>query len=171
MENELNPFKVYFNPDFIKKVPQKAGVYFFHSSTGGLLYVGKAVNLRNRLRSYFQLKSNVGESKKVWRMLRLTKNITWEMCSTEEMAVLRENNYIRDLKPPFNVLNKNPHKYFVIFLKNPSLDNLSIELKTWGAFSNKILNKELGMGFGVFRSRRFTREAFFSLEASLAEKG
>lgn len=70
-----------------------------------LIYVGKAVNLRQRLNSYRYLE---GTSRKTRRLVHTVRRITFEECSDAEAAVLRENDLLRRHRPRFNRLNTWP---------------------------------------------------------------
>lgn len=91
-----------FGSDFTSSLPTGPGVYWFVNRTGTVIYVGKAKNLRRRLRGY----RNAGRKKVHRKMVRLVKAATalaYEELSTEEQALLRENELIQELRPEFNV--------------------------------------------------------------------
>lgn len=97
-------------------IPLKPGVYFFKDSTGHILYVGKAANLRSRLSSYF-LKSAALEVRKR-RMLREADHITWRETHSEIEALLEEALLIKKLLPPYNIALRDDKQYlFVGFTK------------------------------------------------------
>jgi excinuclease ABC subunit C len=81
-----------------------------------VLYIGKAKNLRARLNSYKRAKPDT-VSRKVVRMLKLVRVIRWEICKTEKAALLRENELLRQYRPPFNIVNTRPESYYFIGLK------------------------------------------------------
>lgn len=105
----------------IAKAPQKPGVYRWISGSGEVLYVGKAKNLRNRLKSYVQKKRD--PSIGPWK-LALRANIAdvdWTVTETELEALILETNLIKDLKPKYNVLMKDDKNYVYvrISIKDP----------------------------------------------------
>lgn len=112
-----NPLKRRFDAAFMKSIPQTPGVYFFRGEIGEVLYVGKAKSLRARLRSYRQARPH-SVSRKVIRMLNLARTISWEECASEKDALLLENKLLRDLKPPFNVVNTSPESYYFIAIRS-----------------------------------------------------
>lgn len=102
--------------DFIKSIPSLPGVYQFKTKDETVIYVGKAVKLKRRLNDYFS--ASTGKSpRKMLRMLKLASQLTWEVCESEEAALLKENQYLRSLKPRFNIVNKTPESYFFIALR------------------------------------------------------
>lgn len=84
----------------LKGAPQTPGVYWMLDAGRSLLYVGKARNLRARLRWYGRLKA--GEDPRVEGMLSEVETLRWELCRTQEEALRRETELIRTLRPRFN---------------------------------------------------------------------
>lgn len=81
-----------------ERLPRRPGIYLFRDRTGRVLYVGKAANLRSRVRSYF----STDERRKIGALLREVDRIDHKVCpSTLEAAVL-EARLIRALTPPYN---------------------------------------------------------------------
>jgi excinuclease UvrABC nuclease subunit len=99
-----NPLAKRFDSAFFRAIPRAPGVYFLRGELDEVLYVGKAKDLRARLRSYRQARPDQ-VSRKVIRLIRIVRKIEWEECGTEKDALLRENRLLRELKPPFNVVN------------------------------------------------------------------
>lgn len=91
----------------ISKAPQMPGVYLFKGKRGRVLYVGKAVNLRARLRSY----ANLG-----WKedMLREAKNVSWEVLSSDIEALIREAELVKKHAPRYNILLRDDKNYFFV---------------------------------------------------------
>jgi hypothetical protein len=111
-----NPFAKRMDTGFFKAVPKRPGVYFFRGIEGSVLYVGKAKCLRDRINSYRHAKpGQVG--RKVIRMLHLMRELTWEVCESETAALLRENELLRQLRPPFNRQNTRPDTYYLIGIR------------------------------------------------------
>jgi DNA polymerase-3 subunit epsilon len=80
------------------RVPRRAGLYRFRGRTGRVLYVGRAVNLRARVRGYFH-----GEPRRrVPQLLRETEAIDWTECDDERVAAEQEARLIAELDPQFN---------------------------------------------------------------------
>ncbi len=87
----------------LAKVPEKPGVYIMRDQEDGVLYVGKAVVLKNRLRSYFQ---NTPHSQRITVMISKIHRFEYIVCDSEYEALLLENNLIKKYKPKYNVLLK-----------------------------------------------------------------
>ncbi|MBR5279740.1 MAG: excinuclease ABC subunit UvrC [Clostridia bacterium] len=87
----------------LSKVPEKPGVYLMRDEEDGVLYVGKAVVLKNRLRSYFQ---NIPHSQRITVMISKIHHFEYIVCDSEYEALLLENNLIKKYKPKYNVLLK-----------------------------------------------------------------
>ena len=89
------------------RLPRRPGVYLFRDAGGRVLYVGKATNLRSRVRSYF----STDERRKIGALLRDTGRIDHKVCpSTLEAAVL-EARLIRALTPPYNAQGTRWQRY------------------------------------------------------------
>lgn len=89
-------------------VPERPGVYIMHDKDDGVLYVGKAVVLRNRLSSYFR---NIPHSDRITVMISKIARFEYIVCDTEYEAFLLENNLIKKYKPKYNVLLKDDKGY------------------------------------------------------------
>lgn len=85
-------------------LPRKPGVYLFHDVDGRALYVGKATDLRSRVRSYFSSDTR----RKVAQLLRETHRISHRVCSNTLEAEVVELRLIHELRPRFNQKNKRP---------------------------------------------------------------
>lgn len=80
------------------RLPRRPGVYLMKDRGGRVLYVGKATNLRSRVRSYF----GGDDRRKVPQLLRETEAIDWIECGHELEAAVRETRLIQELQPRFN---------------------------------------------------------------------
>jgi len=80
------------------RLPRTPGVYLFRTASGDVLYVGRATDLRTRVRSYF----STDERRKVGPLLRRTDRIDHKSCDTVLEASVLEARLIRDLNPPYN---------------------------------------------------------------------
>ena len=103
--------------DVIKKelplIPKLPGVYRMLNSKNEILYVGKAKNLTNRLKSYVSEKNHIIRTE---RMLSQTKKLEITTTSNESEALLLEANLIKKYKPKFNILLKDDKSFPYIFL-------------------------------------------------------
>ena len=86
---------------FFRAVPQQPGVYFMRDATGDVVYVGKAKNLRQRLRSY-RIANPEQMPRRHLRLVREVARIDFDLCRTEPAALAREAKLLRELKPRFN---------------------------------------------------------------------
>lgn len=90
-------------------LPTNPGVYLMKDERGDIIYVGKAINLRNRVRSYFH--SPYGQDAKVWRLVERIRNIEFIVTESELEALVLECNLIKKYKPHFNVRLKDDKRY------------------------------------------------------------
>ena len=87
------------DPDEISKIPNTAGVYYFYSQQSELLYVGKSVNLRNRVLSHF---SSDYKNSKEFQMSQKTAHVTFETTPSDFGAQIKESHQIKALAPLYN---------------------------------------------------------------------
>jgi DNA polymerase III epsilon subunit family exonuclease len=88
--------------------PQRPGVYLFRDAHDQVLYVGRARDLRTRLRSYFR---SDRQRPAVEAALLALENVEWRVCGSELEAALEELRLIRDLRPPANARSARPDRY------------------------------------------------------------
>jgi excinuclease ABC subunit C len=100
----------------IKQLPSTPGVYFMKDSLGGILYVGKAKNLKKRVQSYFRASAN--HSTKIKKLVQHVKKIDYTCTDTEFEAFLLECQLIKELKPPYNRQMKNHLSFVYIVIAN-----------------------------------------------------
>lgn len=101
--------------DFVATLTTRCGVYQMYDGAGGLLYVGKARNLRQRVGSYFR---NAGLNAKTVALVMRIRDIQVTVTSTEADALLLEQNLIKAHRPPYNILLKDDKSYPYIFLSS-----------------------------------------------------
>lgn len=94
----------------LKNLPAKPGVYLHKNAQGKVIYVGKAVNLKSRVRSYFH-KSTVGTSPKARRLVEEIADIEFIVADSELEALLLENTLIKKHQPRYNVRLKDDKRY------------------------------------------------------------
>jgi excinuclease UvrABC nuclease subunit len=94
-----------FGDDFFRALPERPGVYLFCGQEAGVLYVGKAKNLRKRLGSY-RVANPERFSRRMIRLINLTLRIEFDICPTEASATHREAELICALAPQFNRAGK-----------------------------------------------------------------
>lgn len=93
----------------LKKLPQKPGVYIMHDAQDAIIYVGKAVNLRNRVRSYFR--EYIGRGPQIDKMVSLIARFEYIVTDSELEALVLENNLIKEHLPKYNTLLKDDKTY------------------------------------------------------------
>ena len=92
----------------LKKLPNKPGVYIMHDKDDKIIYVGKAVVLKNRVRQYFRKNK---KTKRIQNMVALVDHFEYIVCDNEAEALILECNLIKKNMPKFNVLLKDDKTY------------------------------------------------------------
>lgn len=92
----------------IKKLPNKPGVYIMHDKEDTIIYVGKAVSLKNRVRQYFRKNK---KTKRIQNMVSLIDHFEYIVVDNEAEALILECNLIKKNRPKFNVLLKDDKTY------------------------------------------------------------
>ena len=93
----------------LKKLPRKPGVYIMRDDKDVILYVGKAINLHNRVRSYFR--ENIGRGPAIDQMVSLIARFEYIVTDSELEALVLENNLIKENSPKYNTLLKDDKTY------------------------------------------------------------
>ncbi|MDP6754564.1 MAG: excinuclease ABC subunit UvrC [Candidatus Marinimicrobia bacterium] len=102
----------------IKQIPTKPGVYFFKNVDETIIYIGKAKNLRNRVRSYFQQRKH--QSAKNISMIKRITDVEWLVVRSEVEALLTEANLIKKHQPHYNVSLKDDKSFpYIRITKEP----------------------------------------------------
>jgi len=99
----------------LENLPTNPGIYQFMDNSGNIIYVGKAKNLKNRVRSYFQ--SNITNAKTV-ALVNKIADLEMIITSTEVEALVLENNLIKELKPRYNINLKDDKTFPYIRITN-----------------------------------------------------
>src|SRR5258708_15230283 len=108
-----SPLELRLGASFFRAIPSSPGVYSMWGEHRKLLYLGKAKNLRQRLNSYRYCQN---ASRKTRRLVHRVRSISWDLCETERDALLRENDLLRTLRPPFNRMHTWPAAYYFLLL-------------------------------------------------------
>ena len=88
--------------DELKKLPTKPGVYLMHDEKDNIIYVGKAINLKNRVRQYFQSSRNKGA--KIEQMVTHIRRFEYIVTDSELEALVLECNLIKEHRPKYNTM-------------------------------------------------------------------
>lgn len=126
--------------DNLKKLPDKPGVYMHKDKLGQVIYVGKAVSLRNRVRQYFQSAAN--QNPKVRAMVSHIAEFEYITCQTEMEALILECNLIKKYAPKYNVLLRDDKTY--PYIKVTVQDEYPRVLKT------RLIEKDGSKYFGPY---------------------
>lgn len=109
----------------VRALPDSAGVYQYFDEAGRLLYVGKAKNLKNRVKSYFRFtpsfRPNATLSPRITKMLRETISMDYIVVGNEDDALILENSLIKQLKPKYNILLRDDKTYPYIYVDEAQL--------------------------------------------------
>ncbi len=117
-------------PKLWQSLPKSPGVYLMKASDGSSIYIGKAVNLRNRVRSYFQQRG-LTDNPLTAQMMRYVTEIDYIVTSTEIEALILENNLIKSHQPRYNVKLKDDKRYpFLRVTTNEPFPRIMITRKT-----------------------------------------
>lgn len=93
----------------LKKLPNCPGVYIMHDDKDNIIYVGKAINLHNRVRSYFR--KNIGRGPQIDKMVTLISRFEYIVTDSELEALVLENNLIKEHSPKYNTMLKDDKTY------------------------------------------------------------
>ncbi|PVY78180.1 excinuclease ABC subunit C [Tamilnaduibacter salinus] len=139
---------------FLKQLTQRPGVYRMIDAGGDVLYVGKARNLKNRVGSYFR---SSGQSAKTMALVSRIANVEVTVTGSETEALLLEQNLIKSLRPPYNILLRDDKSYPYIYLSgHPSYPSLT--------FRRGRTRRAKGTWFGPFPSSGAVRESLNVLQ-------
>ncbi len=137
-------------PSEFEALPEKPGVYYFHDQSGKVLYVGKAKNIKSRVRQHF-----TGHNTQPQRQnfLRYVFSVTYETCATELMALLLECIEIKKLWPPYNRALKHfePKYGLIIYEAMDGYQYLVIGKISKGQRAVQVFNREQD-GISLLRS-------------------
>ncbi|MHA1229092.1 MAG: GIY-YIG nuclease family protein [Candidatus Helarchaeota archaeon] len=114
----------------LNDLPNKPGVYFFKSKEGELLYIGKANDIQKRVKSHFKSSSNIYLKDEILNSKSI--DIEYKITNSEIDALLLEAKLIRELKPKYNVRQKDDSSYPYIVITNETYPRIHLIRKLKG---------------------------------------
>lgn len=139
-----------FDVKLIELLSKEAGVYLMKSASGDVLYVGKANNLKRRVKQYFSLSSDTRPM--IPFLISQVETIETIIVSSEKEALLLENTLIKEYQPHYNALLKDDKSYIALKM------DLSKEWPLVELVRYRGTSKESGLFFGPFTSAHKARE-------------
>ncbi len=120
--------------DKVKSLPTSPGIYQYFDTNGHLLYIGKAKNLKNRVKSYFRFTPSFAPSSntsaRIYKMLTEAVDMAYIIVKSEHDALILENSLIKQLKPKYNILLRDDKTYPYIYIDlNQDFPRLEITRK------------------------------------------
>lgn len=107
-------------------IPSHSGIYIMKDDKSNILYIGKAKNLKNRVRSYFVKNQNY----KTQKLVEKIKDIEFVLTDNEEEAFLLESNMIKRYRPPYNIELKDQQRYTYLRITNEEFPRLMVARRT-----------------------------------------
>lgn len=127
-------------------LPTSPGVYLYRNDAGDILYIGKAKNLRSRVRSYF---SNTDKPAKTQQLVSLIRSIDWILVNNEVEALLLENKLVKRHMPKYNVNLKDAKTFAYIALTREPFPRIltsrkvSRKLESFGPYTDGFTRQDL----------------------------
>ena len=132
----------------LKKLPPRPGVYLMRDKNDTIIYVGKAVNLNNRVRSYFR--ANIGRGPKIDRMVSLIDRFEYIVTDSELEALVLENDLIKEYRPRYNTMLRDDKTYpYIKVTVSESYPRISL---------SRLMKKDKSRYFGPYTSAYSVRE-------------
>ena len=128
------------------KVPTSPGVYLFKDENGKIIYVGKAKNLRSRVRSYF---SNAPKPTKTQQLVSKIHSIDWIVVDNEVEALLLENKLVKQHQPRYNISLKDSKTFAYISFTREAFPRVltsrrvSPKLESYGPYTDAVMRRDL----------------------------
>jgi excinuclease ABC subunit C len=136
------------NPEDFKsqKIPTNPGVYLYRDESGEILYVGKAKNLRSRVKSYF---ANVVQPAKTRQLVLHIRSIDWIVVNNEVEALLLENKLVKQHTPKYNIDLKDAKTFAYISLTKEPYPRIQMsrkvsrKLESFGPYTEGFIRQDL----------------------------
>jgi excinuclease ABC subunit C len=130
-------------PKDIRLLPEQPGIYIFYNKTDEIIYVGKSINLRKRVSSYFSESQIKKATPKTQRMVADIRSISFTIVDSEYDALVLENNLIKSIRPEYNILLKYGKGYSYICITNDRFPKV---------ITTRQVNTKLGKYYGPFNN-------------------
>ncbi|MDE6025258.1 MAG: excinuclease ABC subunit UvrC [Lachnospiraceae bacterium] len=134
----------------LKKLPNSPGVYIMHDSRDEILYVGKAVNLHNRVRQYFRNGHGHNNSPKIIKMVEQVAYFEYIVTSSEVEALILECNLIKEYRPKYNTMMTDDKGYPYI--------RLTVEEQYPRLIYSHTMKRDKSKYFGPFTSGKAVKD-------------
>ncbi len=131
----------------LTNISTRPGCYLFKNQTGKIIYIGKAKNIKQRVRSYFNQKNTLSPMKKL--MVAEIKTIETIVVNNETEALLLENNLIKKFQPKYNIDLKDDKNFCYVKITKQKLPNISVERQ---------IKPDKALYFGPFLSAKAVRQ-------------
>jgi predicted GIY-YIG superfamily endonuclease len=165
--NRKGERKRLFDDEFFKNIPARPGVYFFLNRERGLLYIGKADDLKKRIMSYRNAKPG-SVADHTLEMLELIEEIRWELHSSGKKALIREAELLHALRPPYNIVGTEPDPYLFLGFRvresrNSSLTRVEFRLSYLPISQPADQDKPTFQVYGCFKHRAKVKAGYLAL--------
>ncbi|MEZ4703838.1 MAG: excinuclease ABC subunit UvrC [Bdellovibrionota bacterium] len=137
----------------VARAPMDPGVYLFKDHVDRILYVGKAIRLRDRLRSYLNPGSDLRPS--IPLLMKKAKSVEWMLTDNEKEALILENNLIKTHRPRYNIMLKDDKSYVSLKMTKHKYPRLFITRK---------IKQDDSRYYGPFSSGQAVRKTFRFLQ-------
>lgn len=134
----------------LKLLPSLSGCYLYHDSSGEIIYIGKAKNLKNRVKSYFSTSEQSSKaliSPKLQVLVPQIENLEYIITNSEAEALILESHLIKKHQPKYNILLKDDKKFPYFLITDEDFPRIIVTRK-------KNLNLEKGRYYGPYTDAR-----------------
>ncbi|HUP56567.1 MAG TPA: nucleotide excision repair endonuclease [Bdellovibrionota bacterium] len=144
----------------LTEIPRVPGVYFLYDGRGRLLYIGKALRLRDRLRSYRRVNPATAPEN-VAALVPRIRQVKWQTFKTEREAFRREAELLRAIRPPFNIAGTWDADYLFIVMGAEAAGEKDVKLSLH--LTDEPEADERERIFGCYRHRRKVKLGYIAL--------
>lgn len=126
------------NREDLPQLPQSSGVYFFKDSDNTPIYIGKALNLHNRVSSYFNFKN---KDRRLIEMVKKANSLSYLNTDSDIEALILESVFIKKFDPKYNVLLRDDKQYFFVYITKDTFPRVFLTHQP-----HKIANSQISIG-------------------------